>query len=815
MQYYEFIASRGDTGAVLPLAKITVFLAGTTTLASIYDSVGAGLANPTTAATSGLVGFAATNGAYDVQIASADGSYLAPKVHDLQLYDLTQLDAKVASVTAATTAPGFLAIAADLALGAGSKIGTVAADLLSGASNIAVVAADLAMGAASLIRKAATNVVAAPAFITTSRVLTAADSGKSVLANIPGPVTDTLATIIVPSNSVDPLPIGTMYEIVRTAGSALRFASDSAGAAVIVGPASGQTIVGDNAWCRLLKEGADQWRLYGVLGNAPATAIAPKVWFDASDLSSMKQERTGASATTAAAVGQPVGSWRNKGSLGGWAVTDADAKRPILQQRGAFYEVVFDGVDDLLRLPAPALNLASIEIYIGVRFAGTIQASSGVLSLAPAVGNDYNQPTGMAFYLSANGTQYNWVGDGNGAAGSTMIVSAAGVMTKRAHTAELRKIVANAATMTLDGNNGNGQVNNSTATTAFGVQGGDLLLGVRQGNGVNSWGNVAITSIVITNEPVADPSSIRTYEEAKTYGTVPVYPSTADTTQLSAARNTLISELFAAAGGAIPTALATMAVESPNPLNGVVTFTNLAQCEKMTIPGYAARPRLWTPTSPRNDVIFLVCAGHDAGWSANGIPAFVMQPLLTANVRICTFVLPGGPNDYTSGGPTQHESGLYTLADWVGPVCIAINKLKNDFPSAAIYMTGISGGGWMTTISAACDARIAKSYQFVGTLPDMIYINRDFEQRLDGLTADYLTLYMLAACPGRRHMQVLYENDPVAFNRADFNTRPDYSVQMAAKAAAIGGGDYDLNWVNYNQHAYQSAFSTLVISELP
>ena len=177
MQYYEFIASRGDTGAVLPLAKVTVFLAGTATLASIYDSAGAGLANPTTAATSGLVGFAAANGAYDVQIASADGSYLAPKVHDLQLYDLSQLDAQVAAVTAATTAPGFVAVVADLALGAASKIGTVAADLLSGASNIAVVAADLALGGASLIRQALSNAAAAA-----SSAAAAAASAASVPA---------------------------------------------------------------------------------------------------------------------------------------------------------------------------------------------------------------------------------------------------------------------------------------------------------------------------------------------------------------------------------------------------------------------------------------------------------------------------------------------------------------------------------------------------------------------------------------------------------------------------------------------------------
>jgi hypothetical protein len=156
MQYYEFIAARGDTGAVLPLAKVTVWLAGTTTLAALYDSTGAPLgANPITAATSGLAGFAAANGAYDVQIASADGSYLAPKVHDLQLYDLTGLDAQVAAVQAIAGNSGFMAVATDMALGASSKITTTASDLLLGAtSKIAAVAADLALGAGSLIKSA-------------------------------------------------------------------------------------------------------------------------------------------------------------------------------------------------------------------------------------------------------------------------------------------------------------------------------------------------------------------------------------------------------------------------------------------------------------------------------------------------------------------------------------------------------------------------------------------------------------------------------------------------------------------------------------
>ena len=97
MQYYEFIACRNDTGADLPFAKVTVYLAGTATLASVFDSAGGGLTNPLTATTTGLVGFAAANGAYDIQIGSADGTYLSPMIHKVQFYDLSQLDAQVAA----------------------------------------------------------------------------------------------------------------------------------------------------------------------------------------------------------------------------------------------------------------------------------------------------------------------------------------------------------------------------------------------------------------------------------------------------------------------------------------------------------------------------------------------------------------------------------------------------------------------------------------------------------------------------------------------------------------------------------------------
>lgn len=544
-----------------------------------------------------------------------------------------------------------------------------------------------------------------------------------------------------------------------------------------------------------------------LIGSFSPATLGAKVWVDPSDLSTLKQERTGASATTPAVVDGVVGSVRNKGSAGGWFVAAADSRRPVLRSNGTLCWLEFDGADDYLSLTSPALDLATIEVFIGARILGSAGNAAGMVTFAPASGGDFNSNTALTIYT--NYTDYD-VGVVGGS-GSTLGANVSGLML-RPHVIELHKPDNTSAAIVVD----NATAATDSVSSAFTTMGGDLLLGARYVNGINTFATFALYSLVVTNSVVADKTQLRQYMETKTGNNGPVYPDIADLTELADARDTLIGEVFATAGGVLPTDLATLAVETPHPLNGIVTLTNLASCHKMTIPGYAARPRLWTPNSARSDVIVLLCAGHSVAWNGNALAAVAMQTLLTANIRVCTFVLPNGPNDYTSGGPADHESNQTALSEWVGPVVIAINKLLADYPGAQIYIAGISGGGWMANICGACDVRIEGTYHFVGTLPDYIHLNRDWEQRLPGLTADYLTLYLLGACPGRRNKQILYENDPVGFNRAATNTRPGWSVQLAAQAAALGGGDYDLAWVNYNQHAFEAtSYAVQFVAELP
>lgn len=543
-------------------------------------------------------------------------------------------------------------------------------------------------------------------------------------------------------------------------------------------------------------------------GGYTPIAEGVKLWLDVQDLSTMRQDRTGASATTPAAIGSPVGSWRNKGRLGGWLTAASDARRPTLRHDGTRYYLEFRS-SNALSLPTPGFNLATIEMYLGINLiSNAAVAAAGIVTFAPASGSDYNSNAAFTTYL--NYTDHDFTVFGG--SGSTMVASAPGMM-HRPHLVEVLKPDNTSVTLRVDGTD----VQTDSISDTFTTQTGDLVLGARVvGGTIGTFGNFDLYELVIHDAVIANKAKLRLYMEGELENAEPEYPAIADLTALTAARNTLISEVFSEAGGVLPSASATSALETPDPLNGIVTLTNLSACYKYTIPDYANRPRLWEPLAPREDVVVLLCAGHSVDWSGNALASIALQQLLTANIRVVTFVLPNGPNDYTSGGPSDHEAAAASTAEWMGPIVIAINKLKADYPNATIYIAGISGGGWMTTLAGAVDTRIQGSYQFVGTIPDYFYLNRDWEQRLPGLTADYLTLYLLASCPARRHKHILYENDPVGFNRALYNTRTDWSSTLVTQAAGLGVGDYDLVWVNYNQHVFEAvSYAAEFVAELP
>lgn len=130
------------------------------------------------------------------------------------------------------------------------------------------------------------------------------------------------------------------------------------------------------------------------VSSAAQLLSASEVWIDPSDLTSLRQDRGGAAATVAAAVGFPVGSAFNKGARGDWLTAASDAARPVLRaSAGGRHYLEYDGVDDLLSFAA--LPLADFSIYLAFRETGS--DANGVMPFG-----------GGSFTLGADRQSYVW-----------------------------------------------------------------------------------------------------------------------------------------------------------------------------------------------------------------------------------------------------------------------------------------------------------------------------------------------------------------------------------------------------------------------
>jgi hypothetical protein len=144
---------------------------------------------------------------------------------------------------------------------------------------------------------------------------------------------------------------------------------------------------------------------------------------------------------------------------------------------------------------------------------------------------------------------------------------------------------------------------------------------------------------------------------------------------------------------------------------------------------------------------------------------------------------------------------LSPIKYFLEPVVRAVNYAQQVLHLQSVYMIGISGGGWTTTLVAALDPRIRFSFPVAGSLP--FYLRRrdrpcpsrikgDREQYHPPLyaIADYLDLYVLGAYGrGRGQLQVLNQYDPCCFSGVGFRTYEDIVKDVVDK---LGEGRYDV-----------------------
>ena len=212
---------------------------------------------------------------------------------------------------------------------------------------------------------------------------------------------------------------------------------------------------------------------------------------------------------------------------------------------------------------------------------------------------------------------------------------------------------------------------------------------------------------------------------------------------------------------------------------------------------------------PTNSVTKLVIyhAGHDFGGSPPwvlGQPIYLGSPtaynagslvkqLVENGYTVAAIGMPylNGFDGYGAGIPNPTATLNY-LRVWIEPTIRVINQ----FGATKVFMTGISGGGWTTTVAAALDPRIVVSAPTAGSLPFYVtnVTSRGWEQWLPGLptNCDYTNLYVLGTTGGRTQVQVLSSADGV-FSGNWISLFPnDYAIPTAFQASCVGG-----NWSRY------------------
>lgn len=153
----------------------------------------------------------------------------------------------------------------------------------------------------------------------------------------------------------------------------------------------------------------------------------------------------------------------------------------------------------------------------------------------------------------------------------------------------------------------------------------------------------------------------------------------------------------------------------------------------------------------------------------------------------------------TAVGPDHDHSWLSVLNSkgdnmldlFATPTVSMVDWLSEQYPEDPIYVAGFSGGGWLTTLTAALDQRIRSSVAIAGSAEDVEtqWCTADTEQCLPELTQHFsmTQLYYLSAFEGRTAVQALNVGDPCC-NQAIQN--PYWADEVNRALVGTGGGKF-------------------------
>jgi hypothetical protein len=223
---------------------------------------------------------------------------------------------------------------------------------------------------------------------------------------------------------------------------------------------------------------------------------------------------------------------------------------------------------------------------------------------------------------------------------------------------------------------------------------------------------------------------------------------------------------------------------------------------------------------------FFYHAGHSPGGfhaedctNNNGIePGLVIPRLIKEGYDVVVFMMPLAGNDlpivefdnnvgkisFPFGSP-GHDLMFDYLKNpyryFIEDMLATMNYIEMNYKFDDIYLMGLSGGGWTTTLYAALDPRIKLSFPVAGTMPGYLRHDGDIgdaeqgdyygESDPDGLysIANYEELYVLGSYgENRRQIQILNEFDDCCFSGKRY---PYWIDDVKAVLKKLGKGEYN------------------------
>jgi hypothetical protein len=184
----------------------------------------------------------------------------------------------------------------------------------------------------------------------------------------------------------------------------------------------------------------------------------------------------------------------------------------------------------------------------------------------------------------------------------------------------------------------------------------------------------------------------------------------------------------------------------------------------------------WLPDGEARGVL-LLHHGHsafDGGTYAPGNLIPVAEAFAAAGFLVYGLEMP----------PGEHEG--IPIEEFLEASKEVLDTVKADDPHTPVYMVGLSGGGWTTTVLTATNARITRGYSVAGDHPVESVERGDWEQHI----MDYPLLYAMA---GDRLRHIYVWGDGCCFGHVTGDIGTPYVIDTSTQDHTIS--PWAVQWI--------------------